>query len=482
MSTLAAARADNMYYPPEWRPEMGGISKFQGSKGANQYEQYGKIRFELPVHGWCLGCGRHIARGTRFNAKKDQAGTYYTTKIWQFSMKCPSCSTVLIIKTDPKNTDYEYVEGIRKKDMAFDPEEAETQRVQDSEVSNQLAVDPLYRLEHEQADKRRAASRKTALTRLTELSDLHGRDDYSANAALRQGMRSRKKKDKERDDEARAKGLGIRLVTPSPADAEAARKIKYSSRHKSFKNGQKMKMAALSCQSIFGAGQESLEQARRKALLIKAAKRGITAKEMKLLEPGVAMMPSTSRTSSRVRNSSSSDSSNSKYNSATGVGVVCGAHHSSVQLPQEESRTKRRNEADEHGVSRLEVDAFSPFEVKAGTTHDVVVKQVLRDARKKRRRHDRSGDDGSKAASVDDPKKLFGDTNDGRDVRGGEGERQYPDHVSPAVHVPSRLKEKQDSSSREKKRPKSEGESSKGSRRTTSAVRPGGLAAIANMY
>lgn len=71
------------------------------------------------------------------------------------------------------------------------------------DVNLERAVDPLYRLEHEQADKRRAASRKTALTRLTELSDLHGRDDYSANAALRQGMRSRKKKDKERDDEAR---------------------------------------------------------------------------------------------------------------------------------------------------------------------------------------------------------------------------------------------------------------------------------------
>lgn len=62
MATLAAARADNMYYPPEWRPEYGGISKFQGSKGHNQYEKYGKIRFELPVHGWCLGCGRHIGR------------------------------------------------------------------------------------------------------------------------------------------------------------------------------------------------------------------------------------------------------------------------------------------------------------------------------------------------------------------------------------------------------------------------------------
>lgn len=78
-------------------------------------------------------------QGTRFNATKDQAGTYYSTKIWQFSMKCPSCSTVLVIQTDPKNTDYEYVSGIRKKDMAFDPEEAQTERVQDKEVSDQLA-------------------------------------------------------------------------------------------------------------------------------------------------------------------------------------------------------------------------------------------------------------------------------------------------------------------------------------------------------
>lgn len=42
MSSLAASRADNFYYPPEWRPEYGGISKFQGSKGKNQYEQRGE--------------------------------------------------------------------------------------------------------------------------------------------------------------------------------------------------------------------------------------------------------------------------------------------------------------------------------------------------------------------------------------------------------------------------------------------------------
>ncbi|CAM9212454.1 unnamed protein product [Ectocarpus sp. 12 AP-2014] len=285
MSTLAAARADNMYYPPEWRPEYGGISKFQGSNGHNQYEKYGKIRFELPDHGWCLGCGRHIGRGTRFNATKDQAGTYYSTKIWQFSMKCPSCSNVMVIKTDPKNTGYEYVEGIRKKDMEFDPEEAETQRVQDSEVSKQLAVDPLYRLEHEQRDKRRAASRKTVLTRLTELADAHAQDDYSSNARLRQTMRARKKKEREREEEATAKGLGIRLVTPSPADADAARSVKYRSRHKGFRTGEKAKMAAITGESIFGSGRESSEQARRKAVLVKASRLGLKTRGMRLLRP-----------------------------------------------------------------------------------------------------------------------------------------------------------------------------------------------------
>jgi len=34
MSSLAAARADNFYYPPEWTPDQGGLNKFRGSNGA----------------------------------------------------------------------------------------------------------------------------------------------------------------------------------------------------------------------------------------------------------------------------------------------------------------------------------------------------------------------------------------------------------------------------------------------------------------
>ncbi|GKC34772.1 hypothetical protein Tco_1047156, partial [Tanacetum coccineum] len=29
-STLAAARADNSYYPLEWEPKKGGLNKFNG--------------------------------------------------------------------------------------------------------------------------------------------------------------------------------------------------------------------------------------------------------------------------------------------------------------------------------------------------------------------------------------------------------------------------------------------------------------------
>lgn len=36
-------------------------------------------------------------------------------------MRCPSCSNNFIIRTDPKNTDYDYVEGIKKKEMDYDP-------------------------------------------------------------------------------------------------------------------------------------------------------------------------------------------------------------------------------------------------------------------------------------------------------------------------------------------------------------------------
>lgn len=147
MSSLAAAQADGYY-----RNEDG--SKRGGNKGHNQYLKSGVIRFELPFHGFCVKCNSHMGKGVRFNAKKidvsvlrvswdtywlaespshlfslyhaiinrTQAGKYFSTKIYEFHMKCPTCANHLVIRTDPKNCDYDYVEGIKRREQEYDLE------------------------------------------------------------------------------------------------------------------------------------------------------------------------------------------------------------------------------------------------------------------------------------------------------------------------------------------------------------------------
>jgi coiled-coil domain-containing protein 130 len=60
------------------------------------------VRFEMPYNVWCEGCNEHIGKGVRFNAEKKQFGNYFSTKIWQFRMKCHLCSNWMEIHTDPK--------------------------------------------------------------------------------------------------------------------------------------------------------------------------------------------------------------------------------------------------------------------------------------------------------------------------------------------------------------------------------------------
>jgi len=83
MSTLAAAKADNFYFPPEYKPSDGSLNKFRKSHGA-----LGKranklhlgilvIRFEVPWNMWCTTCKAHIGRGVRYNAEKKTCGQLF---------------------------------------------------------------------------------------------------------------------------------------------------------------------------------------------------------------------------------------------------------------------------------------------------------------------------------------------------------------------------------------------------------------------
>jgi coiled-coil domain-containing protein 130 len=190
MSSLSAARADNFYHPPEWDPRTDGSrKKFQKSKGSNQWEQKGLVRFEMPFNIWCTGCAEateeevkagtaysrgkeaHIGRGVRYDALKKHAGNYHSTKIFEFHMKCHMCFKPIVIRTDPKNCDYEIVSGARRKEEGFSAESAETIDLNQAEVKEKLATDTFYRMEHEQDDKAKAVSRNKTFEHLMDLQD-----------------------------------------------------------------------------------------------------------------------------------------------------------------------------------------------------------------------------------------------------------------------------------------------------------------------
>lgn len=264
MSSLAAARADNFYFPPDYRPEYGGLSKFNHPdyKGSNQYQQHGVVRFELPFDGWCLKCGHHMSKGLRFNAKKDKEGKYFSTQIWSFTMKCPSCSQELKIRTNPKDCTYDFAEGIRKHEQDYIPDAEDNIVITNNEEMKQLlAVDPMFRLQHNQEDSKRVISESERFRELIDVSDMQHKDYYDLNAQLRSVNRKRKKRDIELTGEAEAKGLGIKLLEPSRADSDEAKAALQKSRRRGrFEASERQKLRGIAMESIFPS---EIEKAKR---------------------------------------------------------------------------------------------------------------------------------------------------------------------------------------------------------------------------
>eukprot|EP01038_Epipyxis_sp_PR26KG_P008922 gene8922-12032_t len=259
MSSLAASRADNFYFPPEWRPEFGGISKFAGSKGANQYEQKGIIRFEMPMDGWCLHCGQHLAKGLRFNAKKDKDGKYFSTQIWAFTMKCFACSETLIIKTDPENDTYSFAEGLRKHEQEYDPEDEDNLVIMtDERTRQQLRTDPMFRMQQESENRVKVLTETERIQSLANIKDLQFKDDYKSNSLLRQRHRSDRKVAKQQIKEGKKRGLSMPLLNTSEEDKSAAKQAIFKSDlMNNYKIKEKSVFGKIKTESIFEKSQES---------------------------------------------------------------------------------------------------------------------------------------------------------------------------------------------------------------------------------
>ena len=200
--------------PPGWDPKRITQSTHRAHEGRNQYEQKGLIR-RAALRRLVQKCGRHVAKGVRFNASKAD-GKYHSTTIWKFGMGCPGlCGGTFVVRTDPKNSDYVFEGDLRRKVEEYSSDEEQGHRAlgeldhrdQAKELSRRR--DPMQSLERKQDDRERARERAAALQRVRDRSD-RADDDYGANALLRRRHRS-KRKEASIDEAKRGLGLAVCL-------------------------------------------------------------------------------------------------------------------------------------------------------------------------------------------------------------------------------------------------------------------------------
>ena len=153
----------------------------------------GKIGFEMPWNIWCTTCDSHIGRGVRYNAKKVHIGNYFSTKIWEFSMKCHICKGIIVICTDPQNCDYKVTKGGKRRCMTYSTDDLEIIDIKNEAHKERMELDPIYRLQHEEQDKKNKLENALRLKSLHQLQERE-KNDYDNNCKLRKKFREKKKK------------------------------------------------------------------------------------------------------------------------------------------------------------------------------------------------------------------------------------------------------------------------------------------------
>merc|ERR1719242_2345445 len=173
---------------------------------------------------WCTSCDSHIGRGVRFNALKTHVDRYFSTKIWEFTMKCHLCGGTIAIRTDPEHKDYKITAGGKKRAMDYSTADLDVIEIHDEAHRERMETDPIYRLQHEEEDKRK--KRENAL-RLQALHRLQQREkeEYDNNCKLRKQFRAKKKRKMELVQTAERKGIAIDLLEGNKEDEETARRV-----------------------------------------------------------------------------------------------------------------------------------------------------------------------------------------------------------------------------------------------------------------
>ncbi|KAI8057838.1 CWC16 protein [Syncephalis plumigaleata] len=104
----------------------------------------------------CTTCGDYIAKGKKFNARKEtvEGEDYLGIKIFRFYIRCPRCSVEITFKTDPENSDYTCEQGALRNFEPWREEKilgAEAQKTTEDEAK----LDPMRALERRTEESKR---------------------------------------------------------------------------------------------------------------------------------------------------------------------------------------------------------------------------------------------------------------------------------------------------------------------------------------
>ena len=221
----------NKYYPPDYDGKtsvnkLAGKNHALGSRASKIKDGILTVRFECPFDMSCLKCEKTIAQGVRFNASKKKVGNYYTTPIWSFRMKCANCANWLEIRSNPKDTTYDVVEGAKKLFATINdgPQANSVVKIGDDAFS-QIEKNRSVMLEKERNDQ--------IIRELYQANKRQWNNAFESSQKLRKAFRMEKKAIQANENATQAvsdkNSLHIPLLDVAASDKNTANAIKYGS-------------------------------------------------------------------------------------------------------------------------------------------------------------------------------------------------------------------------------------------------------------
>ncbi|XP_064103669.1 splicing factor YJU2-like [Macrobrachium nipponense] len=197
----------NKYYPPDFDP-----SKIPRAR-CPRNRQF-TVRLMVPCNIKCHTCGEYIAKGKKFNARKEDVEdmTYLGVRIYRFYIKCPGCLAEISFRTDPESTDYVIEAGAHRNFQALKLAEEQAAR-EEREAKEEIESNPMLLLENRTQQSQYEMEVLESLEDLRDMNERHAGIDLGKITEKYEEERKMTQEQREEAEKLEAlKALGYEMI------------------------------------------------------------------------------------------------------------------------------------------------------------------------------------------------------------------------------------------------------------------------------